>query len=75
MYNVQRNAHLIESFIILSYIYRSYMFQGQRVILRDLSLGSLYIKKVKQSHYRPEVLRGFQVVKVPRLRDNGPGWW
>jgi len=47
MYNVQRNAHLIDSFIILSYIYRSYIFQGQRVILRDLSLGSLYIKKGK----------------------------
>jgi len=31
--------------------------------------------KVKQSHYRPEVPRGFQEVKVPRLRDNGPGWW
>ena len=28
-----------------------------------------------QSHYRPEVPRGFQVVKVPRLRDNGPQWW
>jgi len=23
----------------------------------------------------PEVPRGFQEVKVPRLRDNGPGWW
>ena len=23
----------------------------------------------------PEVPRGFQVVKVPKLRDNGPGWW
>ena len=33
------------------------------------------IKKVNQSHYRPEVPRGFQEVKVPRLRDNGPGWW
>ena len=28
-----------------------------------------------QSHYRPEVPRGFQEVKVPRLRDNGPGLW
>ena len=28
------------------------------------------IKKVNQSHYRPEVPRGFQEVKVPRLRDN-----
>ena len=32
-------------------------------------------KKVNQSHYRPEVPRGFQEVKVPRLSDNGPGWW
>jgi len=31
--------------------------------------------KVNQSYYRPEVPRGFQEVKVPRLRDNGPGWW
>jgi hypothetical protein len=31
--------------------------------------------KVNQSHYRPEVPRGFQEVKVPRLHDNGPGWW
>ena len=34
-----------------------------------------YTYKVNQSHYRPEVPRGFQEVKVPRLRDNGPGWW
>ena len=26
-----------------------------------------------QSHYRPEVPIGDQEVKVPRLRDNGPG--
>ena len=32
-------------------------------------------KKITQSHYRPGVPGGFQEVKVPRLRDNGPGWW
>ena len=32
-------------------------------------------RKVKQSHYRPEVPRGFLEVKVPRLRDSDPGWW
>jgi len=32
-------------------------------------------KKVNQSHYRPEVPKGFREVKVPRLHDNGPGWW
>jgi len=31
--------------------------------------------KVKQSRYRPEVPRGFQEVKVSRLRGNGPEWW
>jgi len=31
--------------------------------------------KKNQSHYRPEVPRGFQEVKVPMLRDNGAGWW
>jgi len=30
--------------------------------------------KEKQSHYRPDVPRWFQEVKVPRLRDNGAGW-
>jgi len=36
--------------------------------------NSIQVIKVNQSHYRPEVLTGFQEVKVPRLRDNGPGW-
>jgi len=31
-----------------------------------------YDLKVKRSCYRP---RGFQEVKVPRLHDNGTGWW
>jgi len=30
------------------------------------------VKRVNQSHYRPEVPRGFQEIKVPRLHDNGP---
>ena len=29
--------------------------------------------KVNQSHYRPELPSWSQEVKVPRLRDNGPG--
>jgi len=28
--------------------------------------------KVNHSHYRPEMSKGFQ---VPKLRENGPGWW
>jgi len=36
---------------------------------------SVLLCKVNQSHYRPEVPRGFQEVLVPRLCDNGPEWW
>ena len=32
-------------------------------------------KKLNHSHYRFDVPREFQEVKVPRLRENGPGWW
>ena len=31
--------------------------------------------KVNQSHYRPEVPRGFPEVKFPILHDKGTGWW
>jgi len=44
-------------------------------LLRESSFNRLKKVKVNQSHYRPDVPRGFQEVKVPRLRDNGPGLW
>jgi hypothetical protein len=31
--------------------------------------------KVKQFRYRPGMAQWFQEVKVPRLHDNGTGWW
>ena len=34
-----------------------------------------YEVMVNQSHYRPEVSRGFQEFKVHRLRDNGSELW
>ena len=40
----------------------------------DTELKLVHVKKT-QSHYRPELPRGFQEVKVPRLCNNGPGWW
>ena len=43
----------------------------QSITLLAPSLCFLYPKKIKQSRYRPEVPRGFQEVKVPKLRDNG----
>ena len=33
------------------------------------------LKWYDQPPYGPEMPRGFQEVKVPRLRDNGPEWW
>ena len=57
----------------------NYVFKKQRENLSDRCLESTVsetnLKMINQSHYRPEVPRGFQEVKVPRLRDNGPGWW
>jgi len=56
---------------------RKVPFSGQELKKRflDRPISSLVAVKVKvnQSHYRPEVPRGFQVVKVPRLRDDDPG--
>jgi len=45
------------------------MRRPTRAILSAQPLNHLclaYIKKVNQSHYRPEVSRGFQGVNVPR---------
>ena len=48
----------------------------QTGIFQEYNSFSFFRKiKVNQSHYRPEVPRGFQEVKVPRLRDDGPEWW
>jgi len=41
---------------------------------KEMCLCCFVRKKVNQSHYRPEASGGFQEVKVPRLRDSGPGW-
>jgi hypothetical protein len=40
MYNEQTNAKLIDSFIKPFFIYRSYIFQQQRLILREFPLGT-----------------------------------
>ena len=49
---------------------RSRWVGNVRMDLQEVEICVL-IKKVNQSHYRPEVPRGFQEVKVPTLRDNG----
>ena len=39
-------------------------------------LGSFFlVKRYSSPVTGPEGPRGFQEVKVPRLRDNGTGWW
>jgi len=40
MYTEQRNAHLIGSLLYCYLLYRSYIFQCQHVILRQLSPGA-----------------------------------
>jgi hypothetical protein len=42
---------------------------------QNLRLYRCIFPVLYQPHYRPEVPRGFQEVKVPKLRDNGQGWW
>ena len=41
--------------------------RGKHLLHTDCNYG-----KVNLSTYRPAVPRGFQEVKVPRLRDSGP---
>jgi len=48
---------------------------GRRLCFHFHMFETKLSKKVNQSHYRPKVPRGFQEVKVLRLRDSGPGWW
>ena len=52
--------------------------KNQYLLLSEVHLSCYNVHnivKVNQSHYRPEVPRGFQEVQVPILRENGPGWW
>jgi len=51
---------------------------SQYIFVQEIRNNVLYrmkLIKVKQSHYRPDLPRGFQEVKVPRLCSNGTGWW
>jgi len=52
--------------------YLNDQFYGHPLVTRAVSF--CYVK-VNQSHYRPEVLRGFQEINVLTLHDNGPGGW
>ena len=66
----------ISSFTSYPIKHCSYMFLAGPVMLSVYSgISKSKCKKVNQSHYRPEVPRGFQEVKVPRLRDTDSGWW
>jgi len=42
---------------------------------KDFFLIFTSLVKLNQSHYRPDVPRVFQEVKVLRFHDNDPGWW
>ena len=43
------------------------------MVCRPVAVVSMHVKN--QSPYRPEMPRGLQEVKFPRLRYNGPEWW
>jgi len=63
--------------VFFLYLFKKWSEKLEIYIL-DQSSFMLYSSVVtickNQSHYRPDVPRGFQEVKVPRLRDNGTGW-
>ena len=54
------------------YIY-IYIYIYKKHVKFDLYKKPKQHIKANQFHYRPEVPRGFQEFKVPRLRDNCPG--
>ena len=59
-------------------LWRKFKSHYKRLMTTDTLREDRYtfcIVKVKESHYKTEVPRGFQEVKVPRLRDNSTGWW
>ena len=68
------NTVLAAAFIVGTYMYVSLYMDIMVFYAYDVCVYIYYIYKVNQSHYRAEVPRGFQEVKVPRLRDNGPEW-
>jgi len=49
------------------------MCNKERIVHKECIEHKVKVE-VKQSHYRPEVPRGLQEVKVPRLHDNSTGW-
>jgi hypothetical protein len=60
-YNEQTNPHLTDSLVILFFIYRSYMFQRQRVILRKLLLGQITLSL--DSHYTSSITKTNMAVR------------
>ena len=64
---VLQNVRLVSMFLLR---FEKETFQNH--VMKLYQLTSVHCKKkmVNQSHYRPEVPRGFQEFKVPRLRDN-----
>ena len=61
------SAHLGAELLLSSFV-------GRGPLVKEMAFVYKWFKKKgKQSHYRPEVPKGFQEVKVPRLRANSPG--
>jgi len=70
---------LIEILFNMSLTHQQLLLQGKTFLKIGTSLitpcNLLAKVEVNLSHYRPDVPRGFQEVKVFRFHDNGTGWW
>ena len=77
-----RNIRTADTKFRLKFVQALFFYSDEKTLFYQIALGDSMTNNKKnidkvffQSHYRPEVPRGFQVVKVPRLSDNGPEWW
>jgi len=62
----------LKTFIMANNPFRHVIYLTDYTASRTVRVIFIFSVFKNQAHYRPGVPRGFQEVKVPRLRDNGP---
>ena len=70
--NNNNNKIIISKIISLCEDEHTMPCHSKKTLLKHLLKAHIIGKSVP---LQARGVRGFQEVKVPRLRDNGPGWW